>query len=49
MLYYSFTVTWTVETLNRIVDAELEELPADMRALPLHFTAHTGIWSGTGS
>jgi phage-related protein len=25
-------MAWTVETLNRIVDAELEELPADMRA-----------------
>jgi hypothetical protein len=23
---------WTVETLNETVDAELEELPADMRA-----------------
>jgi len=23
---------WTVETLNALVDAELEELPADMRA-----------------
>jgi phage-related protein len=23
---------WTVETLNKVVDAELEELPADMRA-----------------
>lgn len=23
---------WTVETLNAVVDAELEELPADMRA-----------------
>jgi len=25
-------MTWTVETLNGVVDAELEELPADMRA-----------------
>ncbi len=25
-------MVWTVETLNSIVDAELEELPADMRA-----------------
>jgi phage-related protein len=25
-------VLWTVETLNEIVDAELEELPADMLA-----------------
>jgi phage-related protein len=25
-------VAWTVETLNETVDAELEELPADMRA-----------------
>ena len=23
---------WVVETLNRIVDAEIESLPADMRA-----------------
>lgn len=25
-------MTWTVETLNAVVDAELEALPADMRA-----------------
>lgn len=25
-------MAWTVETLNRVVDAELEELPADMLA-----------------
>jgi hypothetical protein len=25
-------VAWTVETLNETVDAELAELPADMRA-----------------
>ena len=25
-------MTWTVETLNAVVDAELEELPADMLA-----------------
>jgi len=25
-------MTWTVETLNEVVDAELEALPADMRA-----------------
>lgn len=25
-------MTWTVETLNEVVDAELEELPADMLA-----------------
>jgi len=25
-------VTWIVETLNSVVDAELEQLPADMRA-----------------
>lgn len=25
-------VAWTVETLNEMVDAELGELPADMRA-----------------
>ena len=27
---------WTLETLNAIVDAELEELPADMRARFVH-------------
>lgn len=26
------TMTWAVETLNEVVDAELEELPADMLA-----------------
>ena len=25
-------MTWTVETLNDVVDAELEELPADRQA-----------------
>ena len=25
-------MTWTVETLNKVVDAEFEELPADMLA-----------------
>jgi phage-related protein len=25
-------MTWTVETLNEVVDAELDALPADMRA-----------------
>jgi hypothetical protein len=25
-------MAWSVETLNDVVDAELEELPADMRA-----------------
>ena len=29
---------WTVETLNRVVDAELEELPADMRARCVHIS-----------
>ena len=27
---------WTVETLNRLVDAELESLPTDMRARFVH-------------
>ena len=27
---------WTVETLNKIVDAEVESLPADMRARLAH-------------
>ena len=27
-----FTMDWTVETLNDVVDAEIEDLPADMRA-----------------
>jgi phage-related protein len=26
------SMTWSVETLNEVVDAELEDLPADMRA-----------------
>jgi ribosome-binding protein aMBF1 (putative translation factor) len=30
--YPSFPMAWTVETLNETVDAELAELPADMRA-----------------
>ncbi len=29
-------MTWTVETLNKIVDAEVESLPADMRARLAH-------------
>ncbi len=29
---------WTVETLNAIVDAELEALPADMRARFVHIS-----------
>ena len=29
---------WTVETLNRTVDAELEALPADMRARFVHIS-----------
>jgi len=33
LLYYkSQPMAWTVETLNGVVDAELEALPADMRA-----------------
>jgi phage-related protein len=31
-------MAWTVETLNDIVDAELEELPADMRARFVHIS-----------
>jgi len=31
-------VGWTVETLNEVVDAELEELPADMRARFRHIS-----------
>jgi hypothetical protein len=37
---------WIVETLNEIVDAELEKLPADMRARFVHnwrvFAGHYG-------
>lgn len=33
-LYYK----WTVETLNRVVDAELEALPADLRARFVHIS-----------
>jgi hypothetical protein len=29
---FVFSMAWTVETLNETVDAELTELPADMRA-----------------
>ena len=29
---------WTVETLNETVDAELDELPADMRARFVHIS-----------
>jgi hypothetical protein len=29
-------MAWTVETLNDVVDAELEELPADMQASFVH-------------
>ena len=32
LFWYAKGVTWTVETLNEIVDAELEMLPEDMRA-----------------
>jgi phage-related protein len=31
-------MAWTVETLNEVVDAELEELPADMRARFRHIS-----------
>ena len=31
-------MTWTVETLNDVVDAELEKLPADMRARFVHIS-----------
>ena len=31
-------MAWTVETLNDIVDAELEELPADMRTRFIHIS-----------
>jgi hypothetical protein len=29
-------MAWTVENLNDVVDAELDELPADMRARFVH-------------
>jgi phage-related protein len=31
-------MAWTVETLNEVVDAELEKLPADMRARFVHIS-----------
>jgi phage-related protein len=31
-------MNWTVETLNAIVDAEIEALPADMRARFVHIS-----------
>jgi phage-related protein len=31
-------MAWTVETLNKTVDAELEALPADMRARFVHIS-----------
>ena len=31
-------MAWTVETLNDVVDAELEELPADMLASFVHIS-----------
>jgi hypothetical protein len=31
-------MAWSVETLNRIVDAELEELPVDMLARFRHIS-----------
>src|SRR5215813_7907920 len=38
MLCWSRRMPWTVETLNEVVDAELESLPADMRARFVHIT-----------
>ena len=31
-------MAWTVETLNRVVDGELDALPADMRARFVHIS-----------
>ena len=31
-------MAWTVETLNDVVNAELEELPSDMRARFIHIS-----------
>src|ERR1700730_2466261 len=31
-------MAWTVETLNDVVDAELDDLPADMRARFVHIS-----------
>jgi phage-related protein len=31
-------MAWTVETLNEVVDAELDDLPADMRARFIHIS-----------
>jgi len=31
-------MAWTVETLNEVVDAELEELPSDIRAPFVHIS-----------
>ena len=31
-------MAWTVETLNEVVDAELDDLPADMRARFVHIS-----------
>ena len=31
-------MAWTVETLNDVVDAELEDLPADMQASFVHIS-----------
>ena len=44
-------MAWTVETLNEVVDAELEDLPADMRARFVHISRlieELG-WGGSGS
>jgi phage-related protein len=32
-------MSWTVETLNDVVDAEIDQLPADMRARFVHISA----------
>ena len=36
-------MAWTVETLNETVDAELEALPADMRARFVHISRHRRV------
>lgn len=36
-------MAWTVETLNEAVDAELAELPADMRAWEIRLKGKSGI------
>jgi hypothetical protein len=41
-------MAWTVETLNEVVDAELEELPSDIRAPFVHVSRliEEFAWSG---